>query len=114
MYGVNADFYPKIINDFNKYSFENNLDITLKLTTLTSSNSTAYINDYGFMIKTLLTKRSKKYNIYFFYDSFIKDYGVHFMNLKEYLNDDYIKKFSSELIKKGYMNNDNLIGVVKI
>jgi len=114
VYGGNADLYPEIVNEFNKYSQKNDLDINLKLTILTTENSTIELTNYGSMIDMLLMKKSTKYDLYLYFDSYTSIYGPHFINLENILEEDYIKMFSSELLNIGCKYNNKIVGLVNI
>jgi len=112
LHSIYAEYYTQIVREFNNYTKNNNLDINLKLTILSDSNSTSYVNDYGNLITFLLKKKSTKYDIYFYYDSFIKEYKQHFTNLYKYLDEDFFNKFPPELILKTKRSNNDLTGIV--
>ncbi|ORY16051.1 periplasmic binding protein-like II [Neocallimastix californiae] len=111
VYGGNADLYPEIVNEFNKYSQKNDLDINLKLTILTTENSTIELTNYGSMIDMLLMKKSTKYDLYLYFDSYTSIYGPHFINLENILEEDYIKMFSPELLNIGCKYNNKIVGL---
>eukprot|EP00833_Pecoramyces_ruminatium_P013756 jgi/Orpsp1_1/1187788/evm.model.d7180000060183.1 len=98
-------------NEFNKYAKNNNLDITLKLTALTLSSTTSYINNYNSMIETLLKKHSKKYDIFFYYGSYTTKYGPYFVDLEQYLSKEHIEKFDSNTLNKICIYNNKVVSL---
>ncbi|ORX86473.1 periplasmic binding protein-like II [Anaeromyces robustus] len=102
--------YREMIDEFNRYSKDNNLDIFLEFNFLTENNSTYDVTDYGNVINSLLTKKSTKYDMYIYFDAFNDLFAPHFINLKEYLDDDFINTFPPEFIKRSYINN-SLTGI---
>jgi len=59
------------------------------------------------MIDSLLVKKSTKYDLYFYYYNYSKKYGKHFLNLREYLPEEYIKVFDKKILKEACSSNDN-------
>jgi len=62
----------------------------------------------------LLMKKSTKYDLYLYFDSYTSIYGPHFINLENILEEDYIKMFSSELLNIGCKYNNKIVGLVNI
>jgi len=83
------------------------------LIVLTPGNSTSNIENYGTTIESLLVKKSEKYDIYFFYASYPKKYGEHFIDLREYLPKESIEIFDkSILLNQCSSYNNKLVGLV--
>ncbi|ORX76991.1 hypothetical protein BCR32DRAFT_270938, partial [Anaeromyces robustus] len=99
-----------ITYDFNEYSKLNNLDITLELTSLTSENSTIYINGEEVSIQSLLANKSKKYDIYFYNNSYASEISEHLMDLNEYISPEITEKYYSYIFNNTYILNNRLIG----
>jgi len=98
------ELYIQMVKEFNEYNKIKN--ITLELTYLTEVNSSYDIDDYGGMINSLLLKKSPKYDIFVYFDYFNELYSPHFINLKEYLDDDFIGTFLPELVERATFNNE--------
>jgi len=109
-YTEKIPFYKSLKNAFNEYSQKNNLDIELNLNILTPENSTTGVLNYVSYIESLLVKKSPKYDIYFYYGSYSNVYSKHFVNLKQFFSDDYINKFSNNIITNSIFNN-SLVGL---
>lgn len=51
--------------------------------------------------------------MYFYYSAYSKPYGDHFINLKNYLPEEEIKKFDESILKNTcYSKKDELVGMV--
>jgi len=109
-YSDKEPIYTSLAKDFNEYSKEMKLDIELNLVALTQLNSTTYIGNYSSMIETLIKKRSKKYDIYFYYGSYTEEYGMHFEDLKGYLSQEFINNFEQETIESVCTYKDKIVG----
>jgi len=81
---------------------------------LTSENSTSDVSNYGFAVESLLAKKSKKYDIYFFLSGNTKSSGQHFVNLEEWLSKEYIDMFDSGLLSGSCIYNGHVVGFVII
>ncbi|ORX80130.1 periplasmic binding protein-like II [Anaeromyces robustus] len=110
-YDTNGEVYSFIVKDFNDYSKENNLDIILNLNLFTPSNSTTNINDYGSMVEQLLTKRSERYDIYFYDNIYSTRFGSHFLNLEKILDEDHIKMYNEDVISLSCTYNGVYVGL---
>ncbi|ORX82973.1 periplasmic binding protein-like II [Anaeromyces robustus] len=89
--------YTPLIKKFNEYSKNNNLNITLNLNLFSPSNSTIEANDFGTTVEALLSRKTNKYDIYFYDNVYTKKYGKHFINLEEKIPKDHMELFSSDL-----------------
>jgi len=111
MYDENS-IYKVLVDGFNEYSIQNNLNIHLDLTILTPENSQSDFENYGTTIDSLLLKKSTKYDIYFYYAAYSKKYGEHFLNLREYLTEEFLNRFDKNLLDDMCStNNKVLIGL---
>ena len=112
MYDENS-IYKVLVDGFNEYSIQNNLNIHLDLTILTPENSQSDFENYGTTIDSLLLKKSTKYDLYFYYAAYSKKYGEHFLNLREYLTEEFLNRFDKKLLDDMCsINNKVLIGLV--
>jgi len=107
-YAEKEHIYTSMVKDFNEYSKEKNLDIEINLISLTPLNTTINISNYSSMIKTLTNKKSKKYDIYFYYGSFTYEYGKHFEDLKKY--SEITNNFEPETIKSICSYDNRIVG----
>jgi len=103
----------KLADMFNHYAKENNLDITLQLTVFTSVNSeigNSAVN-YNTIVESFLNKKSSKYDLYFYDSAYSAKFGNHFINLFEYLPNEYINMYNSDIISNTCVYNNHLIGL---
>ncbi|ORX66087.1 periplasmic binding protein-like II [Anaeromyces robustus] len=105
-------YYQGLVDAFNEYSEINNLDIELQLKVLTPENSTSEVDDYGFTLDALISKKSKKYDIYIFYGAYSKKFGEHLADLNNYLSKNHINKFDNGILSGICTSLDNkLVGL---
>jgi len=111
----NSSFHRKMVNEFNNnYSIVKNLNIEVDFLTLTPLTSSAIIGDYGSTIEQLLKKHSSNFDVLYYYSAYSKLYGEHFINLEEYLPEEYINQYDKRLLKEICSSKDNrIVGLVK-
>jgi len=99
--------YNSLIDVFNNYAKNNNLDINLSLFIYNS------MTDHCSIIENLLARKSTKYDLYFYnyVDSAIS--AKNFVDLRQHLTDDNINVFNSDILSKSCVYDDKLIGLVK-
>jgi len=105
-YDEDYSFHRIISNAFNEYSREKGLGIKLDLTAITPETATNERESYGTTIDSLLSRRSEKYDIYFYFSGYGQAYGNHFINLNDYLEEEYIKEFDEKILKEGCSSSD--------
>jgi len=88
------------------------LDTKFQITILTPLNSTRSLEDFDSLMDSLLLKKSKKYDIYFYYGLSVAKYGKYFLPLNDKIEPDYLEDFDNNVIQYTCMYNDNLIGLV--
>jgi ABC-type glycerol-3-phosphate transport system substrate-binding protein len=104
--------YNELIDSFNKYSRNNNLDITIKLNLLSKENSTAGVTEYESTIEHLLKKqKSEKYDIIYYDNIFSRKFAPYLVDLTEYLPQEHIDLYQNEITKQTSYYNDKLIGI---
>ncbi|ORX78328.1 hypothetical protein BCR32DRAFT_247245 [Anaeromyces robustus] len=104
--------YLSLVNGFNRYSKENNLDIELVLNTISPENSTTEINSYGTSIDALLNKKSTKYDIYFYFGTYTNTYGSNFADLRDYLPKEHIDLYDKNIIDNTCTYDKKLVGLM--
>jgi len=72
------------------------------------------INDYGTTVEVLLSKKTDKYDIYFYDNVYTKRYGKHFVNLKEKISKEHMNLFSSDLNYQLCTSDNRWVGLVNI
>ncbi|KAL6590477.1 periplasmic binding protein-like II [Neocallimastix californiae] len=103
--------YSPMVNDFNKYSIDNNLNIKLKLNLFSELNSTIITTDYESTLDSLFQRKSNKYDLIFFDNIYIKRFGPYLLNLKNVLPKDHIDMYMEGVAKQTCMYNDKLVGL---
>lgn len=107
--------FNNIVKAYNKFSEENSLDITLDVELFTSANTTDY-EDFGAYLEAIFKNKSsrKKYDIFFYFDTYRFKYGSQFINLFDYLSEDRIDIYERSIINESCVLDNNLIGLVNI
>jgi len=91
-YSVLDDAFQLIIEEFNNYANETNLDIQLKMTYFTDENDGDIgYNDYDKTLK-LLEKKKNKYDIFAYDPLYLKIFSNYLLDLKKY-PDNTIKEY---------------------
>lgn len=106
-----AEIYSKFASEFNAYSEENNLGITLDVKLLSKDNSTTEVKDYESMLDALISKKSEKYDIYFYDNVFTPKFGPHFVDLKEKLPKEHIAMYEPSIASKSCVYKDKWVGL---
>jgi len=65
------------------------------------------------MIDNLLQKKTKKYDIFFYYGTYTKRYGKYFINLEDWLPKEHIDMYDPQIISKSCLYNNKVVGLVK-
>jgi len=100
-YNEKKHFYSSLVNGFNEYTRDKGLDIVLDINILTPDNSTAEAVDFATHIDNLLSKKTKRYDIFFYYGSNAFRYSNNFLNLYNYLGNDVLDNFAQEILLTG-------------
>jgi len=109
---INTRIFGNMVKDFNDYSEENNLNITLELEMVDKVNN--QFDSYSAYIETVLQKKNNiKYDILIYDNSYTQKYGPHLLDLKDYIKDD-VSMFDDILIKDSCTYKDELVGLVNI
>ncbi|KAG4085823.1 periplasmic binding protein-like II [Neocallimastix lanati (nom. inval.)] len=103
-----VEVYHYMVNSFNEYAKDNDLDINLKLTVFTQTNSTTNTND---TIKGLLNNKSTKYDLYIYDNKNSANYVDYFINLYDYLTEGYISLFNDRVISDSCVYHNKLFGL---
>jgi len=104
-------YYRVITNAFNEYSREEGLGIEVELKVLTPDTAESDRESYSNTIDTLLLKKSSKYDLYFYFSTYIEAYGNHFIDLGDYLPKEYSDVFDEIVLNKGCSSNGKLLAL---
>jgi len=113
---VGHDIYDNMYNmieeGFNEYSKTNNLDIELKITKFTESNTTLGRISFDSSINSLIENGSSDYDMYVFDPIYTKKYSTHFANLKSLIPPEHMDLYtSSENVAKVGLFKDQWVGL---
>jgi len=111
-YTEETHIYTPLVNEFNKYSIENNLNITINLIIFTPMNSSSGVDDFGSMIETLFKKSSDKYDLYFYDNIYSRRFEPYLIDLKDKLPEDYINEYNPNIISQACTYNNKIVGLV--
>ncbi|ORX83237.1 hypothetical protein BCR32DRAFT_267123 [Anaeromyces robustus] len=113
LYSQNGSFTTliNIINDFNIYSKNNNLDINIITNVITQSNFTHSLTDYETLLDYLFLKKSEKYDIIFYDNIYRMRFAPHLIDLKNILPVDHVDMYMEGVANQTSICNDKLIGL---
>jgi len=112
-YDYDSVYYRGIESGFNEYSKQNGLNIRIQLKVLTPENSTSEFENYGAMLDSYFSKKSNKYDIYFYYSAYSKKYANHFLNLRNYMPEKFFEGYDERILKETCSSEDGeLIALV--
>jgi len=81
---------------------------------MNENNATLTLEDYNNVIFSLCSKKTTKYDIYLYYDFDIQAITSHLVNIKDYVDDDFINRFPPELINNSKTADGRVVGIVII
>ncbi|ORY08501.1 hypothetical protein LY90DRAFT_519018 [Neocallimastix californiae] len=111
-YSDNDDLFKRVNEEFNKYSLEKQLNITLNVITYTTSNTTNFEKEYGATIDQLLYKRSKKFDVFFYDVVYTKRYSNYLLDLYSWFPREHIELYSKGVALKTCTSNGKWIGLM--
>ncbi|ORX81334.1 periplasmic binding protein-like II, partial [Anaeromyces robustus] len=106
-----VQIYTYVVNDFNNYSKNANLNITINLNLLSPANSTADTVDFFSLMDSYLQKKSTRYDIYFYDLIYTTEFEHYFLNLKEWIPQDHIDMFPYAEKSESFFYNNKLVGL---
>ncbi|KAG4087207.1 periplasmic binding protein-like II [Neocallimastix lanati (nom. inval.)] len=104
------EIYSYLIKNFNEYSKNNGLDITIKLNLFSPSNSTTNTYDFYTLMDSFLLRKSNKYDLYFYNSIYTWSFEHHFLNLKELLPKDHVNMYT-DIDSEMFSYNNKLVGL---
>jgi len=117
-YSEDSQNFLPVIDLFNKYAEDNDLDITVKFNLISPMNSTVNYEDYITFIKTILNKKETetKYELIFFENTDLDSLSSYFIDLKKLIPkmipEEHIKEIDPDIIDNYCVADDKLIGLV--
>jgi len=106
--------YSSLVNEFNRYSKENDLDIELEMNLFSDQNVTFNVDEYGSLIDALLFKKSDKYDVYCFDPVYTIKYAPFLLDLKNELPKEHMDLYISGDGEKVGVYNDKWVGLVRL
>ncbi|KAG4089587.1 periplasmic binding protein-like II [Neocallimastix lanati (nom. inval.)] len=103
--------YNDLVNEFNKYSKENKLNIELDKVLFSNQNTTFELNNYDSTIDSLISRRSNKYDIYCFDPLYTKKYTSFMINLNDILPEEHMELYNHGDAKKTCYSNNQWAGL---
>ncbi|OUM60635.1 hypothetical protein PIROE2DRAFT_13540, partial [Piromyces sp. E2] len=104
------EIYSSIINDFNEYSEENNLNITININVHTNADYTNF-ESFANSVESLLLKKTNKYDIYYYDNAYTVKYGPHLLDLKKHLPKEHIEMYNADVLEKTCVYENKLVGL---
>ncbi|ORY27406.1 hypothetical protein LY90DRAFT_513452 [Neocallimastix californiae] len=105
------DIYRFMTNEFNNYSKENNLNITLSLNTFTPENSTQEIRDYESTLEILFKKGSNKYDFIIYDNVYTPKFCPYLLNLNKYIPKNHIDTYNSQILSNVGSCKNEIVGL---
>ncbi|ORX75704.1 periplasmic binding protein-like II [Anaeromyces robustus] len=106
-----AHLYSVLIDNFNNYSKENNLNIIINIDLFTRNNASLVESSFILTEESYLKRKSDKYDIYFYDNIYTPRLGPYLIDLNNYLSKQHIDMYDEKIISQiGYLNN-KLVGL---
>ena len=111
-YYLDNQIYTPLVDEFNKYSKQNNLDINLTLKSMTTENFSLSIENSQMMFDNLVRRKKSQYDIYIYDAAWTPKYCSHFIDLSKELSKSHIKYFNDSILKELNQCGDKIAGLV--
>jgi len=109
--GIRISFAP-MINDFNEYSRNNGLNVTLNLILFTKENSTTEVKDYQAQLDSLFSKGSNKYDLIFYDHIYTSKFGPHLLDLNKLnIPKEHLDMYMDGIASRTCVYNNRLVGL---
>jgi len=95
-----------MVDMFNKYSKENNLDIDVDLIFFGRTNLSSSITEYENTLESIFSKKNDKYDLIIMYELNVKEFGDHLLELDDYIPEEYKNYYSKGKSYKTCFNDD--------
>ncbi|ORX83749.1 hypothetical protein BCR32DRAFT_243145 [Anaeromyces robustus] len=104
------ELFTFLESEFNEFSKNNNLNITLSINLLLNINSTSSLTSYGDTADSLLKKNSNKYDIFFYDSLYTQDYEPYLLDFSKYIPKESIEKYNQDILNQLCKYNNRLVG----
>jgi len=105
--------YELLVNGFNEYTNEKNIDLELKLTYFTDSSETVGYNDYSKTL-SILGRKNNKFDIFGFDIQYLNIFSPYLLELDKHLPKNFTDLYSSDINKKLTYHDGHIRGLVII
>jgi len=112
-YSDYSHFYNIFYEEFSKYAKTNNIEIDIKLNTLSNSNSTVTADSVKTLLRTLYAREDIKYDLFFFDNQDIKDLDNYLLDLRNEISEDRIELYDPDILSLTCNTNNKLVGLVR-
>ncbi|ORY81696.1 hypothetical protein LY90DRAFT_500086 [Neocallimastix californiae] len=102
--------YSPMISEFNTFSKNNNLNITINLNLISGLNSTSTVNGYEETLESLLNRKSDKYDLIFYDNIYTPRIEPYFLDLNKLIPKEHINIYIPGVITQIGFHNDRLVG----
>jgi len=102
-----------MISEFNTFSKNNNLNITINLNLISGLNSTSTVNGYEETLESLLNRKSDKYDLIFYDNIYTPRIEPYFLDLNKLIPKEHINIYIPGVITQIGFHNDRLVGFVR-
>jgi len=102
---------PKTQQEFEEYAKSNNLNIELNMKIIKYDNTADLYSYFKSLVKSLIKKPKRPYEIYFYDSRFTSIYSPYLLNLNDYLEKEYIEKYDAKAIEEECYNENELVGI---
>jgi len=102
--------YTSLVKDFNNFSKQNNLNITININLLSNKNTTFSMIDYGTIVDAFLKKN--KYDFYFYDNTYTGRYGKYLQELDDLIPESHISLFDPKVIEGSCTYKKKIVGLV--
>jgi len=107
----NTDFFNSLLDKFNRYSKEQNLNIEINLIKLSNTNASLSVADDIALINQLYVKKTIKYDLIFYYNLDLQNFDKYFLDLRNYINKDLINMYDLQILSQTCFKNNKLVGL---
>jgi len=114
-YDDNSQIFQTLIDDYNKYAENNNLNITVNIEIIKYEKPTDSITNFKSFVEESLKKnknsKKNKFDIYFYDNRYTNMYGQYLIDLKDSLPEELLKMYDTNSMKEACFYNDELVGI---
>ncbi len=115
-YDDNSQIFQTLMDDYNKYAENNNLNITINIEILKYEKTMDSTTNFKSFVEESLKKnknsKKNKFDIYFYDNRYTSMYGQYLVDLKENLPKELLKMYDTHSIEDTCYYNNELVGIV--